>query len=171
MNTEEQRINWRDYAIWNDNSIQGFFGNGEEGYRWLSNFHPCEVADEFDIVYPSTEHAYQAMKTLDRKIREECLNMTCFQVKKWGQTIPIQEDWDNRKVDVMTNLNMQKFKLNPDLKEKLLDTGDKELVELNHWKDKFWGVYYKDGKGENNLGKILMLVRSEIRLLKVMDDF
>ena len=33
-------------------------------YRFLSNFYPCDIVYE-GIQYPSTEHAYQAAKTLD----------------------------------------------------------------------------------------------------------
>ena len=36
-------------------------------------------------------------------------------------------------------------------------TGDAVLVEGNWWRDDFWGVY--EGKGQNILGKILMIVR------------
>ena len=43
----------------------------------------------------------------------------------------------------------------------LLDTGDKFIEETNWWKDQFWGVY--NGVGENNLGKILMRIREEIK--------
>jgi len=54
----------------------------------------------------------------------------------------------------------QKFK-QPELKAKLLATGDAELIEGNHWGDIVWGVCR--GKGENRLGKILMKVREELR--------
>ena len=52
------------------------------------------------------------------------------------------------------------------LKEKLLATGDEELVEGNFWHDNFWGVCScsKCGnKGQNKLGKLLMQVREEIK--------
>ena len=61
----------------------------------------------------------------------------------------------------MLNLVRAKFKQNPGLAEKLLNTGERELVEGNQWGDTFWGVC--SGKGENVLGKILMQVRLEIR--------
>jgi len=54
----------------------------------------------------------------------------------------------------------EKFK-QEDLKQMLLDTGDQELVEGNTWNDTFWGVCR--GEGQNNLGKILMKVRMELR--------
>jgi predicted NAD-dependent protein-ADP-ribosyltransferase YbiA (DUF1768 family) len=43
----------------------------------------------------------------------------------------------------------------------LLETGDAELVEGNWWDDTFWGVC--NGVGQNNLGKILMDTRRELR--------
>jgi predicted NAD-dependent protein-ADP-ribosyltransferase YbiA (DUF1768 family) len=55
----------------------------------------------------------------------------------------------------------EKFKQNKDLSEKLIATGDMELVEHNWWKDKFWGKHF--GEGENYLGRILMKVRKELK--------
>ena len=49
----------------------------------------------------------------------------------------------------------------PDLKEKLLSTGDRYLVEGNSWGDVYWGVC--GGKGINMLGKLLMQIREELR--------
>ena len=49
-----------------------------------------------------------------------------------------------------------------DLAEKLLATGDEELVEGNDWNDRIWGKV--NGQGENRLGIILMKVREELRL-------
>lgn len=41
-----------------------------------------------------------------------------------------------------------------------LEHRQRELIEGNTWGDTFWGVCR--GKGENNLGKILMRLRSEL---------
>ena len=49
----------------------------------------------------------------------------------------------------------------PELAEKLLATGEAELIEGNSWGDTTWGVY-KD-IGENRLGKLLMQVRQELK--------
>lgn len=42
-----------------------------------------------------------------------------------------------------------------------LDTGNRHLEECNTWNDRYWGTV--NGKGENNLGKILMRIRDELR--------
>jgi N-glycosidase YbiA len=52
-----------------------------------------------------------------------------------------------------------KFTRHPDLRAKLLATGDAYLEEGNTCNDQIWGVY--QGKGENRLGKILMKIRME----------
>ena len=56
-----------------------------------------------------------------------------------------------------------KFTQNPDLAARLGATGTMPLVEGNSFGDTIWGVDAKTGKGENNLGKILMKVRAELR--------
>jgi hypothetical protein len=48
----------------------------------------------------------------------------------------------------------------PELREKLLKTGDKYLEETNYWNDRYWGKY-KD-KGLNMLGHLIMAVRGEL---------
>jgi predicted NAD-dependent protein-ADP-ribosyltransferase YbiA (DUF1768 family) len=47
------------------------------------------------------------------------------------------------------------------LREKLIDTGDRQLIEANDWGDTFFGVC--DGVGRNHLGEILMKIRSNIK--------
>ena len=61
----------------------------------------------------------------------------------------------------MLDVVRAKFDQHPDLAQKLLATGDEELVEGNDWGDIYWGVY--KGHGKNMLGKILMRVRAELR--------
>lgn len=155
-----KNIDWREYAVHDENNIKGFFGE----YRWLSNFHLAEVKDELGIVYPSTEHAYQAAKTEDPEIREQCLDMTCREVKKWGQTLEIRDGWDDLKYFIMFCLIREKFQNHTELTNKLLKTRWKYLEETNHWGDEFWGVNYKTGKGQNKLGLALQQVRFQIQI-------
>jgi cytidine deaminase len=54
----------------------------------------------------------------------------------------------------------------PELRRKLLATGDRELIEGNNWRDTTWGcIRDKEGnwKGRNELGKLLMQIRDELR--------
>lgn len=135
--------------------ICGFFND----YRFLSNFHlsPLEFSG---VVYPSVEHAYQAVKTTDKEKREAIrVTATPAIARKMGQNVVLCDDWEEVKVPIMEALLRMKFK-DPELKQKLIDTYPKPLVEYNWWGDKFWGVY--EGRGENMLGKLLMKIREEM---------
>ena len=129
-------------------------------YFSLSNFYPCKVTID-GLTYNSSEAAFQAQKTLDRDIRNIYTTLSPVEAKLHGKHVKLREDWDDVKVGIMEHIVREKFKQNEDLMQKLLDTGDRNLVELNNWNDTFWGVSRRTGKGENHLGKILMKVRSE----------
>lgn len=157
-------------------SINGFFGD----YRFLSNFHLAAV--EYDgQVYPSTEHAYQAAKTLDEHERflvlfnvkinpdtnePEIVSVkTPKEAKRQGKSVTLRPDWEAVKYSVMANVVSQKFNNHPDLREALLETGNAYLEETNTWKDTYWGVC--DNVGKNNLGKILMDIRAQLTQLEM----
>jgi ribA/ribD-fused uncharacterized protein len=130
-------------------------------YRFLSNFWPAEVVFE-GVTFPTAEHAYQAAKSLDLKQRHRIALMpTPSEAKRAGRGLPLRPDWDAIKLRVMEDCVRDKFTRHPDLRRKLLDTDDAELIEKNTWGDRFWGVC--DGQGENHLGRILMRVRADLR--------
>lgn len=148
--------------------------------RWsfLSNFYPVEIEYE-GIKYPSVEHYYVAMKIKnDQQINGQYISyMDCREliskipadkagvVKRFGRTLKIRKDWDDIKLSIMLWGVREKFK-NDDLKEMLLSTDEEDLIEGNNWHDNFFGVCNCgpcSGKGLNNLGKILMQVRKEIK--------
>jgi ribA/ribD-fused uncharacterized protein len=135
--------------------IESFHGE----YRFLSNFWPAIV--EMDgIIYPTVEHAYQAAKTFDQSAR---LKIQALRepgnAKRAGRRISLRPDWEAVKLNVMLSLLRSKF-AEKSLADKLLATGDYELLEGNEWGDTFWGVCR--GIGHNHLGKLLMQVRKEL---------
>lgn len=146
----------------------------EGRYYFLSNFYLCEIEHQ-GIKYPSVEHFYIGMKVNDEQLIDgvyytpgDFREMICKikdpgLAKKVGRKVKLRKDWDKFKLKVMNWAVREKFK-DPKLAEMLLDTGDKELIEGNWWKDRYWGVC--DGIGENHLGKILMEVRDELRGIK-----
>lgn len=131
--------------------------NGE--YRWLSNFTLSNVTLD-GIVYPSVENAYQAAKTTDFGHRVPFTHLTSGEAKRLGRKVPIRSDWDDVKLSVMEDLTRQKYSVDQ-FKALLLDTGDQEIIEGNYWNDTFWGVCR--GEGQNNLGKIIMKIRDELK--------
>jgi len=130
---------------------------GEFGF--LSNFFPCPIKF-YDITFRTIEHAYQAMKSVAREDWELIAKCeTPGKAKRMGRRIPMRPDWNKKKLAIMEYFLKAKFS-RPDLKAKLLATGDAELVEGNTWNDRFWGVC--NGVGANHLGKLLMKIRKEM---------
>lgn len=129
-------------------------------YEFLSNFYSQEITYD-GIKYPTNEHAFQAAKTLDLEERKAISSLpTPGQAKRAGRRVSLRPDWEEVKFDVMKEIVILKF-INPALKEKLLATGDSELIEGNTWNDRCWGVC--KGVGQNNLGRILMEVRELLK--------
>lgn len=131
-------------------------------YSFLSNFHPCEIVFE-GMTFPTLEHAYVAAKTFDKKQREIIRGIKMpGQAKRYGRDkITLRSDWEDVKVSIMRDLVYQKFTKHEILKQKLLNTGDKLLVEGNQHGDTFWGTV--NGKGKNQLGVVLMNVRDKLK--------
>ena len=134
-------------------------------YAFLSNFYesPFEVDG---ITYPTVEHFFQAMKSKDVEGRKKIAAApTPGKAKRLGRTIELRKDWEEIKVAVMKFGLAQKFRI-PELREKLLATGNEELVEGNFWHDNVWGnclcAECQNKPGRNMLGMLLMKVREEI---------
>lgn len=137
--------------------IQNF---NTQTYRFLSNFYPCPVLWR-KRTYPSAEHAYQAMKTLDPEARKLIASLaTPGEAKKAGRRLVLRADWEDIKIEEMSGILRAKFS-DPVMENRLLDTYPAELIEGNWWGDTFWGVC--EGVGENHLGKLLMELREELR--------
>lgn len=132
-----------------------------DDYDFLSNFFDAAVQLDGQW-YPTVEHAFQAAKTADATERARVRAAGSPGVaKRLGRKVTLRADWESVKVSIMEALVRQKFEVHADLKEKLLATGERELIEGNQWNDTFWGRCR--GHGKNHLGKILMRVREALR--------
>lgn len=130
-------------------------------FAFLSNFYMRPVVYE-GLVYPSAEHAYQAAKSADPLVRLAISKLaTAAQAKRAGRSVLLRPDWEEVKVAVMRAVLDAKFS-DPELAERLLNTGEAELIEGNWWGDVFWGVCR--GRGKNKLGQLLMQLRAELRV-------
>jgi ribA/ribD-fused uncharacterized protein len=153
------------YAVYDDKVISGFFGD----YRWLSNFWLVYV-DYRGGKFMSVEAAYQAAKATTLEDFKSFFLLEASEAKKRGAIIKCRPDWEAKKLDIMTFLVFQKFSNSSVLRKQLLDTGKKQLIEANDWRDKFWGIHYlqvndsewQNMGGQNHLGEILMRVRKAL---------
>lgn len=143
-------------------AITSFSGD----YRFLSNFYPASIFYD-GLDFPTVEHAYQASKTDSRMHREMIRDAkTPGQAKRMGREVVVRPGFfDGPAFDLMENFVIQKFVKHKVLRELLLRTGERHLVEGNTWRDERWGMVLSEGVwyGENRLGKILMKVRDRIR--------
>lgn len=133
-----------------------------EGYTFLSNFYEAPVF--FDrLTYGSNEAAFQAQKCMTEEEKIPFTEYGPGKSKGMGRRVQLRPDWEAVKVGLMEEIVRAKFTQHPELAWRLIGTGDKMLVEGNHWGDTFWGVDTRTGQGENHLGKILMKVREELK--------
>ena len=144
--------------------VHGF----DNKYSFLSNFYACQVTYE-GITYPTSEHAFQAAKSLDTKAREwVAAAPTPGQAKRRGRAVELRPDWEKVKDQVMLDIVREKFK-NEDMRARLLATigeGYDGFCEDNYWHDNYWGncncTKCANIEGKNMLGKVLMEVAREV---------
>ncbi len=136
-------------------------------YAFLSNFYPSKILyDECERWYaPTVEHAFQASKTLSMEEEIDILaSSTPGQAKRLGRVCYLRKDWEEVKDDVMYRFLQRKFAI-PELRDKLLATGNATLIEGTTWHDNYWGICSCNkckGRGKNKLGELLMKIREEL---------
>lgn len=138
-------------------------GPFEGEYRFLSNFAPISLRYD-GTTFSTSEHAYQAAKARNEsKIYDQiAASSDPDEAKQLGRKASLPNKWHEEKKYLMLEIVTAKFSQNPDSREKLLETGEKMLVELNTWGDTYWGAAIETGEGLNMLGRILMHVRSSL---------
>ena len=131
-------------------------------YYFLSNFYHHKFTYK-GVEYYNSEAAFQAQKCINEEDKMALSNMESpMEAKKYGKTVALREDWEDVKNDIMYSVLMAKFSSDEELKRKLLDTGEEELVEGNTWGDSYWGFDLEKNEGKNILGKLLMQVRKDL---------
>lgn len=156
-----------------------FHGAGEDKgpYKYLDNQaeYPIQIESK---QYPTVEHYFQSMKASefgDQEILDKIAKTPSGKaVKALGKKVKnfIKEQWDARRIEIMARGVRAKFVQHPELQKQLLETGEKQIGEADA-RDSFWGIgtsaateLSKDPakwKGQNQLGKILMNLRSEFK--------
>lgn len=151
--------------FWKDNEENGCF----------SNWYPRKfVIDDFEYL-----HVEQYMMAQKAKLFHDAKRYTAilraskpWECKDLGkQVTPFDaKAWNAVKFDVVKAGNRAKYEQNPDLKAKLLSTGNAILAEASP-KDKIWGIGLdadsaavtdvSEWPGQNLLGRALMELRSE----------
>lgn len=128
-------------------------------YAFLSNSFPCTI--EIDgLKYSSAEAAFWAQRVKDEKARRKYTRLNANNAREKGMKAEPIDDWEEVKLDVLMKILRIKFS-DPELKKKLLDTGNAKLINTNTYRDEYYGLYL--GKGRNKLGVALMSLRDELK--------
>ncbi len=134
---------------------------GELGY--LANYSQHGFTKD-GVYYKTVEHYYQAMKFPEGEIRDRIIAAdTPKEASNIGRdrnNIRI-ENFKNVKNQVMFDGILEKFRQNRDIAYKLIETRNKEIVEATV-DEYYWGIG-KDKTGENNIGKIIVKVREQLK--------
>jgi len=137
----------------------------EQEYYCLSSFSAFSIlwcGERFDTL----EHLYHFLK-FDPRLHPEARRAVqlapsahaAFRLSREFKAL-VRPDWDEVKVSVMRRLIRTKADQHEYVRRKLLDTGDRVLVE-NSWRDGFWG-WGPDERGQNILGELWMELRAEL---------
>ena len=134
-------------------------------------FYPFDNFSSFKVewngyLFASVEEAYQAASFMgsDEELVEKIKKSHSADEAQriaYANRDKRREDWDDVKISIMEELLRLKIEQNPYVKKKLLQTGDYMIVEDSP-KDDFWG-WGPNRNGQNNLGKLLMKLREELK--------
>lgn len=128
--------------------------------------------------YPTAEHWMMAEKARlfqdDEMLEKILLAQSPAQAKKFGRQVRgfDQAAWEGKRLEIVVQGNLHKFNQHPDLKNFLLNTKQRVLVEASP-RDTIWGIGLSakneraavpaQWRGKNLLGFALMEVRDLLR--------
>lgn len=144
-------------------TIEAFRGR----HFFLSNFYEVTFTVPGLGAVPTSEHAFNALKSADPAEQREVLAAsTPAEAKRRGRTVALRPDWDaGWRVRAMQVILAHKFG-SREMRQRLLSTGSAILVEGNNFHDNFWGDCRCGerrcaGRGVNMLGELLMAERAK----------
>ena len=140
----------------------------KDEFGWLSNMHEC-TCPHADKTFASSEHLYQWKKTAPGWWQDRIFEAPHGKVAKKLAGNPkcpkaTHSNWDDFRLQCMEVALRSKFGSNVQLRQQLVDTGTRDLIEGNYWHDQFWGnctCPKCPEPGLNHLGRMLMMLRSE----------
>ena len=135
----------------------------EREFYVLSNFSSFKVRMN-GIWFDTAEHAYHWSRfNLDsprNKILETTSAHDAYTQAQKLKAFQVS-NWDKIKIPTMLNILRLKALQHEYVLRKLLETGDRKLIECS-WRDDFWG-WGPNQDGQNQLGKLWMQVREELK--------
>ena len=137
----------------------------EREFYCFSNFSSFAVRWKGKL-WLTSEHAYQAahfFKTAPNLVQQIATATSAHVAFKLAKTNTAKApaNWELIKSGIMEDILRHKLRQHPYVKYKLMQTGRRKIVE-DSFRDSFWG-WGPDKKGRNELGKLWMKLRDELR--------
>ena len=129
-------------------------------YDFLNNRFGCSFMWQ-GIRYNNVESAFHASKYTNEAERRVLSRMSAEKVVKKSMECTPSIEWEESKLDIMESILLAKYDQNPNLKNRLIETEGRILINGNNKHETYWGVDLYSWKGENHLGKILMTIRDK----------
>ena len=186
MTTEKLNLIWKEYKS-KEEIVSFYTDNTNDRYCCFSNFWrhkpfifriPCGILKDKEVDIHFSEKAIMLCKA---SLMEDCdtfdkilKSKTPMESKRLGRSItPWNEElWKKNVCKIAKNIIICKFSNVKGLKEILLETGNKLIVEAAY-RDRIWGIgmgkdnpsiYYPSRwRGSNILGWALMEARNELK--------
>lgn len=169
-----------------------FYRANEKPYGAFSNLYRREVTIN-GATFATVEHAYQSLKPRDPRVRDWLLAAPAPSlVALAAHVLPSDEPdptmvmsrtgdsllgfhtrpgWSRLRYPWMMDCLREKFSQHGDLRELLLETEDRQIIEAGKIDDdagRRWGIV--NGRGQNYLGRMLMRLRAELTGKYLADD-
>ncbi len=129
-------------------------------YEFLSADFPCDIVIN-GITYPTATNYFCALKATSDGMRKKIARLSPNKARQKLAMLPPNDDYDNNKEYYLYIANKAKFEQHQDLKNKLIETGNSELINTVTYRDEWAGI--RNGIGENKLGIVLMKIREEYK--------
>lgn len=141
-------------------------------YGWMGNMYAAPILFNNER-WRTSEALFQAMRFKDSNIKEVIRNekspMAAKMKAKSFQLQMVVKPMSQEDVNNMKHCLTLKFTQHEELKKKLLNTGNAQIIEnignRNGERHRFWGMKETEQGwiGTNTMGKLLMEVREELK--------
>ena len=131
---------------------------------FLNNDYETKVTIEVDRkfhTFSNATSAFEALRCPSLVEQMEHLNAAGARMLRNKNKDAQRPNWSSMQIKAMEQVVTAKFQQNDELRNQLLKIDGEIQFQPEHYKDGFWGI--SEQGGQNNLGKVLAVVRDSFR--------
>ncbi len=150
------------HLIWYNITIDQIAMLFEEWSNFTQLSNP--IYDQYWNEFRDSEWYYMAARTIDTQQKKmiSFLSIWHWLARKSRKLFDLDNDFDHR-ISYMRDAIRKKFDSNPDLKQKLIETWNLQIIEYTYRWDRFFGIDQLDLTWSNVLWKLLMEYRDSLK--------